>query len=199
MKHVFVETNFLVELLRPFPDRAAVALGARHGTDVTLHIPWCAFAEARRTLERIIREDLGFIEGTSRFLGAVMSGTPRPDAALHANVRDLVERARVVRRESLFDYLDRLEEQQRRVVVIPPSATGAGRTLQLFRVKVLTPFDEMILGAVLDAAERLRASGETDLWFCNLNKNDFAPTTGNDLQAAYAHAGLTYSASFAVP
>ena len=45
MKHVFVETNFLVYLLRPFPTPEAQALFDRNGVDVTLHVPWCSQAE----------------------------------------------------------------------------------------------------------------------------------------------------------
>jgi len=43
MKHVFVETNFLVDLLRPFPSKDAEALFARNdGADLRLYIPWCS-------------------------------------------------------------------------------------------------------------------------------------------------------------
>lgn len=46
MKHVFVETNFLVDLLRPRSKRSATELFARHGSDVALYIPWCSVADA---------------------------------------------------------------------------------------------------------------------------------------------------------
>ncbi|MGD0679700.1 MAG: hypothetical protein ABSC94_30300 [Polyangiaceae bacterium] len=60
MKHVFVETNFLVSLLRPFPAQDALDLFARN--DLRLYIPWCSQAEARRTLTEIIKADLGFTD-----------------------------------------------------------------------------------------------------------------------------------------
>ncbi|WP_437597738.1 hypothetical protein [Sorangium sp. So ce590] len=40
MKHVFVETSFLIELLRPFPSKDSEQLFARNdGVDVRLYIP----------------------------------------------------------------------------------------------------------------------------------------------------------------
>lgn len=38
MKHVFVETNFLVDLLRPFPSKDAENLFVRNGADLLLYI-----------------------------------------------------------------------------------------------------------------------------------------------------------------
>jgi hypothetical protein len=67
MKHVFVETNFLVELVRPFPARAAEQLVARNGADVTLYAPWVSVVEAKRTLDRVINEDLGFGDAMMKY------------------------------------------------------------------------------------------------------------------------------------
>src|SRR5690606_6514825 len=69
MKHVFVETNFLIELLRPFPSKDAERLFARNdGVDLRLYIPWCSQSEAWRTLkDRIIGEDLGFTKAMMTF------------------------------------------------------------------------------------------------------------------------------------
>jgi hypothetical protein len=54
VNHVFVETNFFIDVLRPFPAPVATALLARVGRDVTLYLPWVAIGEAKRTLVRII-------------------------------------------------------------------------------------------------------------------------------------------------
>jgi predicted nucleic acid-binding protein len=69
MKHVFVETNFLVELLRPSPAKDAEQLFARNdGVDLRLYVPWCSQSEVWRTLsDRIIREDLGFTDAMMKF------------------------------------------------------------------------------------------------------------------------------------
>lgn len=61
MKRVYVETNFLVDLLRPFPARAAKELHELHQDGgLRLTVPWCALKEAQRTFERVIRDDVGF-------------------------------------------------------------------------------------------------------------------------------------------
>ncbi|WP_433929122.1 hypothetical protein AB3662_36495 [Sorangium cellulosum] len=63
MKHVFVETNFLVDLLRPFPVRDAETLFERVANDLILHIPWVSVSEAKRTITtKLIGEDLGFAD-----------------------------------------------------------------------------------------------------------------------------------------
>jgi predicted nucleic acid-binding protein len=69
MKHVFVETNFLIELLRPFPSKDAERLFAcNDGVNLRLYIPWCSQSEAWRTLkDRIINEDLGFTTAMMKF------------------------------------------------------------------------------------------------------------------------------------
>lgn len=69
MKHVFVETNFLVDPLRPFPSKDAGALFARNdGVDLRLYIPWRSQSEAWRTLsDRIVREDPGFTDAMMKF------------------------------------------------------------------------------------------------------------------------------------
>lgn len=89
--------------------------------------------------------------------------------------------------------------------VIPPSVTVISETLRIFTVKTLKPFDEMVLGAILAKAGELHAAGERELYFCNLNKNDFSPVDGAgqvsrpSLHAEYKKYGLTYKSSFDVP
>lgn len=199
MKHVFLETNFFVEVLRPFPAPEAVRLHGRHGADVTLHVPWCSITEAKRTMERIIREDTAFADGAGRF-SRQLQARHGPNVAVDlGQVRAFIELARTMRREALFDFVARVDSLAAQLIVIPPSVDVIQRTLTLFPVKSLPPFDEMVLGAVLTHAELLKRRGETELFFCNLNARDFAPSSGNDLEAAYAASGLRYLDSFRVP
>ncbi len=199
MKHVFVETNFFVDVLRPFPALEAQQLLDRHGADVTLYVPWCSITEAKRTIERVVREDLAFVDGAGRF-SRRLHGQNRANAPVDlAAVRAFIELARTVRREALFDFAAKVDALAARITVIPPSQAVVQRTLTLFPIKSLPPFDEMVLGAVLTHAGALHAAGETDIFFCNLNTRDFEPTTANDLANAYAGAGLQYLDSFAVP
>lgn len=199
MKHVFVETNFFVDVLRPFPKPEAELLLNRHGVDVTLYVPWCSIVEAKRTIERIIREDLAFADDAGRFSRQLQTqhrGNPPVDLT---QVGDFIALARTMRREALFNFVGRVDGLAGQLTLIPPSHAVVQRTLEMFPIKSLPPFDEMVLGAVLAHAETLHARGETELFFCNLNTKDFEPTTGNNLTNAYAASGLRYLDSFRVP
>ncbi|HEX2872812.1 MAG TPA: hypothetical protein VHP33_16230 [Polyangiaceae bacterium] len=198
MKHVYVETNFVIDLLRPFASKGARALRARHGQDLTLHVPWCSLTEAKRTLEAIIREDLGFVDNAGRFLGQLGAAADPTNRAMQTEVRRFLQSARDARLQALFDFPDRLEALARDVDILQPSPRAAQLTVDLFRRKALKPFDEMVLGAVLADAELRRAAGEGPLYLCNLNTRDFEPTSGNDLVAEYARVGLTYVSTFDV-
>lgn len=196
---MFVETNFLIDALRPFPTNDATRLLARHGTDVTLYVPWCSITEAKRTLDRIIKEDLAFVEGSGRFLGRLQrehQGRAPIDATA---VETYLQMARDLRRDALTNLISCVDALAARVQVIDPSPAVVSRTLSVFPVKSLQPFDEMVLGAVLTRASELHANGESACYFCNLNKHDFKPTTGNNLGTEYAAIGLQYLDSFRVP
>jgi hypothetical protein len=150
-------------------------------------------------MDRIVREDLAFVDGAGRF-SRRLHGQDRAKATVDlGTVRAFIELARTLRREALFDFTARVDTLAGRLTVIPPSQAVVQRTLTLFPIKSLPPFDEMVLGAVLAHAGALHTAGETDIFFCNLNTKDFEPTTANDLASAYAGAGLQYLDSFAVP
>lgn len=199
MKHVFVETNFIVDILRPFPVRDAERLYSRHGHDVTLYLPWCSINEAKRTLNRIIREDIAFVDGAGRFLGRTMARLhPIPPSDATA-IRSFIDLARTSRVQALFDFEARVDALAAGLTVVPPSEAIVRRTLQLFPIKSLPPFDEMVLGAVLEQASALHARGQRELFFCNINKKDFEPSLGNNLANAYESTGIKYLDSFTVP
>lgn len=163
MKHVFVETNLFVDVLRPFPKPEAERLLRRHGADVTLHVPWCSVTEAKRTMERIIREDLGFVDGAGKF-SRRLQAQPPPGVQLDLRqVRAFIDAARKARRDALFDFAAQVDALAARLAIIEPSAAVVQRTLTLFPIKSLPPFDEMVLGAVLAHAEALHARGEKQL------------------------------------
>lgn len=205
MKQVFVETNFLVGAARPSPDDTAERLLGRVGHDVTLWVPWCAVTEARRTLQRgVIDDDLGFEQAMLKF--AVRERLPSHDPEAHAMLQRFAKRARDARREAKGTTDARLDQVVARLKVIPPSPAVVGETLRIWQAKLLPPFDEMILGAVIAKAAELHRAGERELFFCNLNKSDFSPrdrggsgVTKPNLEAEYARVGLTYKDSFDVP
>jgi hypothetical protein len=199
LKHVFVETNFFVDVLRPFPKPDAERLLARHGRDVTLYVPWCSINEAKRTLDAIVRSDLAFIDGAGRFMGQLNASHRGAAPVELTTVRVFINLARDKRRDALSDFEQRVDGLASRLTVIAPSPQVVQRTLSLFPVKSLPPFDEMVLGAVLEHAAGLAATGERDIFFCNLNTRDFRPSSGNDLAKAYAASGVVYLDTFVVP
>ncbi len=204
MKHVLVETNFLVGVVRPFPQATAEKLLRRNGSDVTVHVPWCSVTETRRTIHRIIDDDLGFDQSMSKF--AVRELLPAADHVGLATLDAFAKRVRDARRVAKASADSRIDALATALRVIPPSPDVIAETLRIWRVKKLPPFDEMILGAVMAKAVELHRNGEREIFFCNLNKSDFSPhdrgggaVTRPNLEAEYARCGLTYLASFDVP
>jgi len=198
LKHVFVETNFLVDVLRPSAGQDGTSLLERHGKDVTLYVPWVSVVEAKRTLDRIVKEDLGFHEkmlahAVRRLRDKTLS------KADHKVLDTFAKEAAQYQYEQVSTIEARVDEIAKKVELIEPDKAVVEKTLSLFPVKSLPPFDEMVLGAVLVKAAALKASGGTDIIFCNLNKNDFDPAKRPNLAAEYAACGITYRSDFKVP
>jgi len=194
-KHVFVETNFLVDLLRPFPSRDAEALFARNGVDVCLYVPWCSQSEAYRTLPEIIRQDLGFTDAMMRFsVRRWLSDKTLFDKRELDKVQKL---AKGDRADALASLEQRLQEAVATMEIIAPSPAVVARTLRVFTVKSLKPFDEMVLGATLSMATQLHAANERDLYFCNLDRDLASGYPA--LIAEYNSCGLTVREDFRVP
>jgi hypothetical protein len=194
MKHVFVETNFLVSLVRPFPEQEAVALF--HRNDLKLYIPWCSQAEAHRTLsDRVINEDLGFTRSLMKF---VVKRWPPERTLFDKREVDKVKALADADRVTAFQTLgQRISDTVARMERIDPSSAVIERTLRIFTVKTLKPWDEMVLGAVLAKATELHAAGERDLFFCELD-SDLA-SQHPPLLAEYNACGLRVLHDFNVP
>lgn len=197
MKHVFVETNFLVELLRPFPSKDAQDLYARNdGVNLRLYAPWCSQSEAWRTLkDRIIGEDLGFTKAMMKF--AVRRWVADNSSFDKREVDKLQKLADAERTAALKSLEQRLQDSVAKLQRIDPSPTVIARTLEVFKVKALKPFDEMVLGAVLSKATELHAANECDLHFCELD-TDLA-SKHPPLAAEYSACGLTVHQDFRLP
>jgi predicted nucleic acid-binding protein len=196
VKHVFVETNFLVEIARPFPDADAQRLLARRDAgELRLHTPWCSVAEARRTLDRIIGEDLGFTREMIRF--AVREHLADPTRFDKREIDKLKALADAAREAAIRTKDARLDAFVAGMEVIEPSRAVIAKTLDLFDTKSLKPFDEMALGAILARAAELHAAGEHELFFCTLDKKDLGPSDGRPrLRDAYAACGLAFRSRF---
>ena len=196
MKHVFVETNFLIGLLRPFPDPTAVHLFERNNSgDLRLYFPWCSQAEVSRTITDVIKEDLGFTDSMMTF--AVQHWLADRDAFHKPEIDKLRELARAARNEAIQTINQRIKDCAARMIRIDPSPAVVDRTLEVFAVKALKPFDEMVLGAVLTKADELHRAGERELYFCELD-GDLA-AKHPPLERQYQACALTVLRNFDVP
>lgn len=198
-KHVFVETNFIIELVRPVVVvQDAVQLFERRNTDVNLYLPWVSIVESKRTLDRIIREDLGFESAMLRF-GIRQLQTKditNDDKKVLDKLAVQASQARANALKTISTTINNVVTQMR---VIEPTKEVVQKTLEMYPIKSLPPFDEMVLGAVLTKAQELFKSGETELFFCNLNKKDFDSAGRPNLAAEYAASGIQYVPGFNVP
>ncbi len=197
MKRVFVETNFLIELLRPLPSSGAVELFSRAQKDVVLYLPWVSVPETKRTLERIVKEDLGLADRINKFrIKLLREGTlQKADQKPYERLEDLLKEHQYEALKSLNTSVDAAVTK---MTIIEPSKAVIQKTMQLFPVKRLPPFDEMVLGAVLTEAANLYVAGERELFFCNANTKDFSPKESRALEAEYGKVGLSYLSDFNV-
>lgn len=110
-------------------------------------MPWCYQAEARRTLPDIINADLGF---TGRMMDFALDRW-LADRTLFdkRHIDTLKNLADAARDEALRTCDARIASAVAAMSVIHPSADVVERTIRVFAVKPLKPFDEMVLGAVL--------------------------------------------------
>lgn len=195
---VYVETNFLIDLLRPIPTREAQRLHRRNGVDVRVMIPWCSLKEAERTLnDTIIKDDAGFADKAEALWGRLAQSDLAKWTPHGRSVQLFLKEVEEIHAASLAQNVQALEQFRQDVNVIGPSPRAMELALDFTRGKRMKPFDEAILGCVLADAE-LHAS-TVPKYFCNLNRRDFAPTIGNNLQRAYDDAGLIYLDHFGIP
>jgi hypothetical protein len=196
-KHVFVETNFIVDLVRPCSAPGARALYERD--DVVLHVPWVSLVESKRTLkDRIVREDLGFGPRLQDFLTReFLEGRLSRDEK--KNFEPLARRVRDEYAAALGNVGAAVDDCARKMDVIFPSERVVDKVLSLYEIKSLPPFDEMVMGAVLAKAEELFEGGERGFYFCNLNKRDFRPGEGTSLKAEYERLTIEFLSDFKVP
>ncbi len=115
-------------------------------------------------------------------------------------LQDVAIAAREARSQFLNDARKRIDEVAAQMTVLAPTQRVVDKTLSMYPVKSLAPFDEMILAAVLVAAASVAAlDPAAELYFCNLNKRDFDPANVPSLTREYAVCRLAYLPSFRVP
>ena len=203
MIHVFVESNWVVEVCAPAFRRtpeAMTLLAAAAGGDIAVHVPGIAFREGRSVIRRKYQpREAKALQDFRRW--ARDRGEITPDVDNAAN--DLLSRFS----NSVNADLDRLADRIREVESSPGvdvfalSEAMLQRSLQL-RDEVpdaeLNPFDEAMLGGVLGRAAEL--DGAEKIIFCTLDR-DLSPADkhGNPrprLKALYDAAAIEVRTRF---
>lgn len=187
MRHVFVETNWVVEFAAPAHLRTAAAVQlleqSRHG-ELRLHLPAVCLTEARNPI-RIRYQPRSSAASVRKYVHWVAS-TGKIDPA-RAEVAYSVLDQYVGAVSAELDALDGLFNaltQDPAIEVFGLSNRMLARAVQLAATHLeLKPFDQTILAAVLTRAEELREEGADDIAFCELD-GDLQPwdKNGNDKQ-----------------
>jgi hypothetical protein len=205
VRHIFVETNWLVAVAAPAPahDRIPAALelldSAGHGR-VRIYVPACCIGEARKTirqklqpkeadrLRRFVRwaVEQRFLEHEaaesartmlSSFEGRVASEL----AGLNDTVRDITGAAGV------------------EVVHLDDAVLNMSLELYFKEIE-LSEFDRAVLAVVLIKAKILRAGGEADVSFCELDSKlwpwDKRKNPRAELMKLYDDAGVRVYSDF---
>jgi len=174
VRHVFVETNWLVTLAAPARDPipAAVELLNSAGRgDVRIYIPGCCISEAKKTIRLKFQP-----KEADRLRGFVQWAFEKN----HLD-HEALESAMVLLssfeghvRTGLAKLNDKLLEitSAEGVEVLPLDGQVLDTSLALyFKDFELGEFDRAVLAAVLTKGRSLRDSGETDVSFCELDSD----------------------------
>jgi predicted nucleic acid-binding protein len=170
VKHVFVETNWVVDCAAPEHHRAPAALALLEraaDAEILLHLPAICLTEARSTILRrfqprseadAIRKFLSWVKPSSKV-------TPAEDTAAR-RVVDMFEAKVKADLRELGTALDALARRPG-VETFPLSERMLERAVALATSELaMEPFDQAILAGVLVRAQELREAGATDLVFC---------------------------------
>jgi hypothetical protein len=172
MKHVFVETNWVVDYCAPAHKRGLAAtqlLNLARSGNLQLHLPSPCLSEANGAIRKkfqpreanTVREYLKW----ARAGGQVEGG----DEEVTRRVLDRFERVVNDDLDSLEASLSALRSEMG-LEVFALNEAMLERSVALAIEKLdLKPFDNSVLAAVLVRAEELRQQGNSDLAFCELD------------------------------
>ena len=178
MLHVFVESNWVVDVLAPAHNKAPAALDllrrAQAG-EIQLHLPEICLVEARRPIHQDFQPRRS-ADLVRKFLAwGQASHLVKAEQATAARVcLDQLESAVANDLRSVDQELLRLAGLHG-IETFPMNQRMLARSTELsFEGLNLTPYDQAILASVLIRAETLFRAGEQDLAFCELD-NDLQP------------------------
>jgi hypothetical protein len=172
MKHVFVETNWVVDYCAPAHQRALAAiklLEAANSSTIHLHLPAPCLAEARSAIR--IKFQPREADRLREYLKWAKANGHVEAAAEDATRRVLDQFEGLVKRD--LDSLEtRLEglKAERGLHIFPLNTDMLERSISLAMEKLdLKPFDNSILAAILVRAGELAKEGGKDFAFCELD------------------------------
>ena len=172
MRHVFVETNWLVRLatpaLNPPPDALELRDSAAYGR-IRIYLPACCISEAKKTIR------LKFQPKEADTLRSFVQWASEKNHLDH----ETAESARMMLssfeghvRSGLAKLNDTLLDITKAagVEVLPLDDAALGMSVELhFKEVDVSEFDRAVLATVLTKGRSLRDSGETDVCFCELD------------------------------
>lgn len=174
MKHVFVETNWVVDVATPEHHRvpAALELLERAGRgEVRLHLPSICITEARRTIPTKF-QPRHEADAIRKFLALPQHGSiSDADAQTVRRVLSVYEQQ--VKRElkQLENTLQSLLKEPG-LEVFPLNERMLEYEVELSPLELgLQSFDHAVLASVLIRADELKESGESDFAFCELDSH----------------------------
>ena len=174
MRHVFVETNWLVTLAAPArdPPPAAVELldSAGRGA-IRIHIPGCCISEAKKTIRLKFQP-----KEADRLRSFVQWAFEKKhlDHETAESARALLASFEGHVRSGLAKLNDKLLDITKAagVEVLPLDGPVLDTSLALYFKEIeLGEFDRAVLATVLTKGRSLRDSGETDVNFCELDSD----------------------------
>jgi len=174
VRHVFVETNWLVTLAAPArnPPPAALELrdSARDGR-IRIYLPACCISEAKKTITQKFQPKEA---GRLRAFVEWASEKNHLDHETAESARIMLSSFEGHVRSGLAKLNDTLLDITKAagVEVLPLDDAALGMSLELHFTEVeLSEFDRAVLATVLTKGRSLRDSGETDVSFCDLDSD----------------------------
>jgi hypothetical protein len=206
VKHVFVETNWVVAYAAPahlqLPAALTLAQRAEAG-ELRLYIPSACLTEARYPIRTKYHPRLPADSLRKYLAWATTEGTVDiDDCETVRRVLDRYEAAVLTELDNLDVRLRSLQSHPG-VEVFPLGDEMLVRAVELSTQNIdLKPFDQSILAAVLVRAETLRGQGADDVSFCELD-GDLQPWDKNGrskqpLTGLYDSAGVWVYGDFAM-
>lgn len=170
MRHVLVETNWVVEVAAPAHLREPKAVqlyGKAERGEIQLHLPAVSLTEARSPIRKISNH-----RATADSLRLYLKWAKSERKVESARVEEMLElldqyESAMESELSQMDERLRSLRQHPGIEVFPLTDAMLSRAVELATLNLdLKPFDQAILAAVLVRAESLREAGENDVVFC---------------------------------